>query len=147
MLIRRNVQDTDLPVKDVIIDGKNCNYMLRIINSNFSTKIKLDQDKIVVKIIGKVYVKVADETSVDNKTSYQPLIILPDSVKEKAEKTLFEDIFSLTNKCKDLNFDFFDIDLKLYRLYPSKYEQLSKNMWDKIHFDIDVSIFGQKEYK
>lgn len=147
VLIRRNVQDTDLPVKDVIIDGKNCNYMLRIINSNFSTKIKLDQDKIVVKIIGKVYVKVADETSVDNKTSYQPLIILPDSVKEKAEKTLFEDIFSLTNKCKDLNFDFFDIDLKLYRLYPSKYEQLSKNMWDKIHFDIDVSIFGQKEYK
>ncbi len=147
VLIKRSVHDTDLAVKDVTIYGERCDYMLRIINSKFKLKIKLDGDKINVKIVGKVYVKVADETSTDNITSHQPLIILPDSVKEKAEQTLFDDITSLTKKCKDLNFDFFDIDLKLYRLYPNKYEKLSKNMWDKVNFDVNVSVFGQKEYK
>ena len=147
VLIKNNVYDTNLPVKNVLINGITANYSLRIIKSKFTLKINTSDDNVTVKISGKLFVKIADETSIDNNTSHEPLITLPDEVKIAAEKALTQDIIALTDKCKQLKFDLFDIDLNLYRFHSKKYNTIIKTLWDNVKFDINVSVYGQKEYK
>lgn len=143
VLLKTRVKDSSLAVKDVMIDGESCDFLLRIIDSNRNIKLKVDGDKIIVKIKQNIYVKVADETTEMREISFAPHISLPKEAKQRAEELLYNDTKSLTDKCKKLKFDIFGIDLKLYRYHHKDYKKIKDKIWDNIEFDININVHGQ----
>ncbi|MCQ2399304.1 MAG: hypothetical protein MJ072_02235, partial [Clostridia bacterium] len=128
------------------IDGERINFFLNVISSTPSTSVSTTADgKVNVKITQKIFAKISDETAGNRELSYLPVLFLPEEVTLKAQEIFLENLKSLASFCKENKADIFDLDLTLYRFHNQLYGKIKDDMWNKVDFDFEVVVFGQKQ--
>jgi hypothetical protein len=138
------VNDSDLAVKDVLIGDKSTDFLLNVIESSYSVKAKVIDDKPSLNIKCNLFVKIADETDSASALGHLPFAIVPDEVLVKAKRNLETNILSAIKKCTELQCDFFNIDLKLYRFCHKDYKKLKGDIFNNLTYSVTVDVFGQK---
>lgn len=138
------VKDSSLPVTGVTINDNQTDFLLNVIDSNYSIKTSVIDNKPNLNVKISIFVKIADETDKSTALGHLPFIIVPEEVLKKAKENLENNILSAIEKCKNAKCDFFNIDLKLYRFFNKEYKKLNGNIFDNLSYSVTVDIFGQK---
>ncbi len=145
--LKKNRTDTELAINDVTIDGENVDFMISVLKSKSKVTVDILDDKPILKIEQKYYVKITDETSSDNDLSQSPAIILPKELISKTELKIKENLLSLVETCKNAKTDILQIDEILYRRHHKHYDQLKNDLFKNLSAKVTVSVYGQKGVK
>lgn len=145
--LKKNRTDTELAVNGTIIDGEKVDFMLSVLNSKSKISVNIVEDKPVLNIEQKYYVKITDETSSKNDLSQSPVIILPNELILKTELQIKENLLSLVETCKNAKTDILQIDENIYRHHHKYYEKLKDDLFKDLSTNINVTVYGQKGVK
>ena len=138
------VKDSNLPVRSVMINDKKTDFLLNVIDSDYSIKASVIDNKPNLNVKCSLFVRIADETDKSTALGHLPFIIVPEEVLLTAKKNLETNILSVIEKCKNAGCDFFNIDLKLYRFFNKEYRKLNGNVFNDLSYSVTVDIFGKK---
>ena len=138
------IKGTVLTVKDMPDkNGEKSNYLLMVMRSIRSVKVKADENDLKVKIKINLYCKITDHTSKNSDYSLSQNIPIPKIVLEKLEKDLTSNIEELIETSKQSGCDFLQLKQKLYRNNYKHYARYKDNYLSVIKPEIKVTVSGQ----
>lgn len=138
------IKGSSLPINDVPFKDKTTNYLLSVISSNRSIKVKALDNGIDLKLNLSLYCKVSDIDSTDSEASLSSNIPLSSDLIEKTEKLLKSNISELVKISVSTGCDFLKIKEKLYRFNYRKYSSYKDNYLSKLNIKIDTKVRGQR---
>lgn len=144
-MITAPIKGTVIPIKDVLDEnGKKSNYLLSVMRSIRSVKVKADENDFKVKIYLNLYCKITDHTSSNSDYSLSQNIPIPDAVLNKAEEEIKNNINELLQTSTNTGCDFLKLKQKLYRYNYKHFARYKDNYLSVLKPEIAVTVTGQR---
>lgn len=141
---QKKLNGTSITVSDIDYAGKNADFLLTIIDDNYSFKVKAEKDQIILDFSLNLFCKVSDVNVDYNEDSVSQNRPLLKSLIDKTEAQFTSYIQDLVDVCVQTECDFLKIKEKLYRFNKSKYSLFKDDYLKKLKTKISVTVSGQK---
>ncbi len=135
---------TTFPVKDVLFNGQNTNYLLTVLRRNSEVKVVADDNELKLVINLFLYCKVSDHSADNSSNALSQNYPIPEEVIYKAEGFFRSNLEELVMAEKQTECDLFRIKEKLYRFNHKQYSRYKDNFINSFKYEISVTVSGQK---
>ncbi len=125
---------------DVIQDGKPVTYCLKMKISKKEQKLKVSGNSAILNFHIRANAQVADSDSAQGVIDIAQTARVPEHVLHAAEEKFKKELDAVMQKCADCNSDIFGIILKLYRFYPSRFNDLQENLLQNVKTSYDIQF-------
>lgn len=141
-MLTSSVKESLLHIENADNDGAD--YSLTILRNSPKISLNFDDNELSVLVNLNIYCKVSDVKKANTKSTYATNLKLSPTVKENAEKLLFERIKSLFEVAKTSNCDLLGLDEILYKFHHDKYYEYKDKILYDHNLNIKVNVSAQK---
>ena len=141
-MIKGKVTESLLHVDNA--DGEGTNYLLSILRNSPKLTVNTSGERLKIFVALDVYCKVTDAKKSGTDSTYATNSPLPESVKNKAELSVKEQIESLFRIQKESKCDFLGLDDILYKYHHKNYAKFKDSVVNDFDLTVKVTFSSQK---